>query len=209
MGRIKTIVFDLGGVIITLDQSQAVRRFEELGLKDANERLNAYTQEGIFGELENGLITAEQFRAELSAMVGREVTMEECNYAWQGYAKDVPMRNLEAVTRLRQQGYRVLLLSNTNPCMMAWVNSDRFDGQGNPVSAYFDACYLSYEMKLMKPSEEIFRQLMMKEQIAPSEILFVDDGPRNVATASQLGMRTFCPENGADWTDEIYNYLTD
>ena len=142
-------------------------------------------------------------------MVGREVTMEECNYAWQGYAKDVPMRNLEAVTRLRQQGYRVLLLSNTNPCMMAWVNSDRFDGQGNPVSAYFDACYLSYEMKLMKPSEEIFRQLMMKEQIAPSEILFVDDGPRNVATASQLGMRTFCPENGADWTDEIYNYLTD
>ena len=54
MGRIKTIVFDLGGVIITLDQSQAVRRFEELGLKDANERLNAYTQEGIFGELENG-----------------------------------------------------------------------------------------------------------------------------------------------------------
>ena len=209
MGRIKTIVFDLGGVIITLDQSQAVRRFEELGLKDANERLNAYTQEGVFGELENGLITAEQFRAELSAMVGREVTMEECNYAWQGYAKDVPMRNLEAVTRLRQQGYRVLLLSNTNPCMMAWVNSDRFDGQGNPVSAYFDACYLSYEMKLMKPSEEIFRQLMMKEQIAPSEILFVDDGPRNVATASQLGMRTFCPENGADWTDEIYNYLTD
>lgn len=209
MGRIKTIVFDLGGVIITLDQSQAVRRFEELGLKDANERLNAYTQEGIFGELENGLITAEQFRTELSAMVGREVTMEECNYAWQGYAKDVPMRNLEAVTRLRQQGYRVLLLSNTNPCMMAWVNSDRFDGQGNPVSAYFDACYLSYEMKLMKPSEEIFRQLMMKEQIAPSKILFVDDGPRNVATASQLGMRTFCPENGADWTDEIYNYLTD
>ena len=41
---IKTVIFDLGGVIITLDQSQAVRRFEKLGLNDAAMRLDAYTQ---------------------------------------------------------------------------------------------------------------------------------------------------------------------
>jgi len=28
-----------------------------------------------------------------------------------------------------------------------------------------------------------------------------------VATASQMGMRTYCPENGADWTSKIYEYL--
>jgi putative hydrolase of the HAD superfamily len=51
---IRNIIFDLGGVVLTLDQSQSVRRFEALGLKDAEERLNAYTQEGIFGDLEGG-----------------------------------------------------------------------------------------------------------------------------------------------------------
>ena len=204
---IHNIIFDLGGVVITLDQSQSVHRFEALGVKDAEQRLNAYTQEGIFGDLEGGKIDAETFRQELSRLMGREATHEECAYAWQGYAKEVPARNLDALMRLRQEGYRLILLSNTNPYMMEWVNSSAFDGRGHSIDYYFDAMYLSYQMKLMKPSEEIFRRVLMSEQIAPSECLFIDDGPRNVAAASQIGIRTFCPENGADWTQEIYDYL--
>lgn len=204
---IKTIIFDLGGVVITLDPQQAVDRFRALGLEDASERLDSYMQSGIFGELEHGLITAEEFRAELSKLVGHEVTHEQCAYAWQGYAKEVPQRNLEALKRLREEGYRVLLLSNTNPYMMEWVESNQFDGQGNPVSYYFDRCYLSYQMKLMKPSEQIFREVLRQEKTFASECLFIDDGARNVATASQLGMRTMMPENGADWTMKIYDYL--
>ena len=66
---IKNIVFDLGGVIMTIDQSEAVRRFKALGLEDAEARLDPYTQSGIFGELEEGKITAEDFRRELGALV--------------------------------------------------------------------------------------------------------------------------------------------
>ena len=206
---IKTVAFDLGGVIITIDQSQAISRFKEIGATNVEEWLDPYTQTGIFGDLEHGLISAEDFRKELSRLIGQEVTKEQCAYAWQGYAKEVPARNLELVRKLRQQGYRVVLLSNTNPYMMMWAMSPEFDGQGHSLADYFDHCYLSYEMKLMKPSDNIFRQVLMQEQTFPHEILFVDDGPRNVAAASQLGFRTFCPENGKDWTKEIYNYLKD
>ena len=207
MSDIRTIIFDLGGVIITLDPQQAVDRFKALGLADAEQRLDSYTQSGIFGDLEHGLISDEDFRRELSKLVGHEVTHQECAYAWQGYAKEVPQRNLEALDRLRKEGYRVLLLSNTNPYMMEWVESPAFDGKGHPVSYYFDHCYLSYQMKLMKPSTDIFRAVLRNEKTFASECLFVDDGARNVATASQLGMRTFCPENGADWTKEIFEEL--
>lgn len=205
---IRTIIFDLGGVVITLDQKQSARRFEALGLKDAAERLNAYTQQGIFGDLENGLIDAETFRVELSKLVGRQVTHKECAYAWQGYAKEVPQRNLDTLERLRSEGYRLLLLSNTNPYMMEWVESPDFDGHGHPVSHYFDAMYLSYQMKLMKPDEMFFRRVLMAEQTPPSQCLFIDDGPRNVAAASQIGIMTYCPENGADWTKEIYELIS-
>ncbi|WP_027456148.1 HAD family hydrolase [Xylanibacter brevis] len=204
---IKNIIFDLGGVVITLDQSQAIRRFEALGLKDAAQRLDAYTQEGIFGDLEGGRIDAETFRLELSKLVGNEVTHEQCAYAWQGYAKELPARNLEALIRLRQEGYRLLLLSNTNPYMMEWVGSEKFDGRGHSVDYYFDNLYLSYRMKLMKPNPEIFGNLLMAEQLRPSECLFLDDSPRNVAAASQMGIKTFCPENGADWTKDIYQFI--
>lgn len=204
---IRNIIFDLGGVILTLDQPQAVRRFEALGLKDAEQRLDPYTQQGIFGDLEEGKIDAEAFRLELSKLIGREVSCDECCYAWQGYAKELPQRNLDALKKLRSEGYRLILLSNTNPYMMEWVDSPRFDGQGHGIRDYMDACYLSYEMKVMKPADSFFRRVLMAEKIPPSACLFVDDGPRNVAAASQIGIRTYCPENGADWTEEIYSYL--
>ncbi|MCR4604277.1 MAG: HAD family phosphatase [Prevotella sp.] len=204
---ITTLIFDLGGVIITIDQQQAVSRFAQLGLADAESRLNAYTQQGIFGDLEGGLIDAEQFRSELSLLTDREITHEQCAFAWQGYAREVPQRNLDALVRLRQQGYRILLLSNTNPYMMEWVRSNDFDGHGHSIDYYFDKLYLSYEMKMMKPAEEIFRSVLMNEQVLPSSCLFVDDGARNVAAASQMGINTYCPVNGQDWTDEIYTYI--
>ena len=204
---IRNIIFDLGGVSITLDQPQAIRRFTALGLADADQRLDAYTQGGIFGDLERGTITAEDFRRELSLLVGREVSYDECCHAWLGYCRELPQRNLNALVRLRREGYRLLLLSNTNPYMMSWVMSSDFDGQGHSLEHYMDACYCSYQMGVMKPDKDIFTRVLEAEQILPSETLFVDDGLRNIATASQMGIRTFCPENGADWTQEIYEYL--
>ena len=204
---IRTIIFDLGGVIITLDQPQAIRRFQEIGLKDAELRLDAYTQGGIFGDLERGAIDAETFRVELSKLAGHEVTYEQCRYAWLGYCHELPQRNLDALVRLRQEGYRLLLLSNTNPYMMSWVLSDEFDGHGHSLEYYMDACYCSYKMGVMKPSTEFFHRVLMAEHLVPAETLFVDDGPRNVAAASQMGIRTYCPENGVDWTTTIYDFL--
>ena len=204
---IRNIIFDLGGVIITLDPQEAIRRFRELGLHDAVKQLDSYTQTGIFGDLERGNISDETFRSEISKMVHREVSWDECRYAWLGYAREVPKRNLDVLRKLREEGYRLFLLSNTNPYMMEWVESDRFDGYGHPISAYFDALYLSYQLKMMKPSEAIFREVLRQEKTFASEVLFVDDGPQNVAIASQLGMRTLRPENGEDWREMLFDIL--
>lgn len=203
---IKTIIFDMGGVIITIDQPQAVRRFEELGLKDAKQRLDPYTQVGIFGDLEAGKISAEEFQRELSLLVGRELTFEDCKYGWLGYLKEVPQRNLEALSRLRAMGYRVVLLSNTNSFMQSWAESD-FDGKGGSIADYLDALYRSYEVKLMKPDKRFFQLVLEKEGLKPGEALFVDDGQKNVDVAVSLGIKGFCTVNGGDWTREIYDYL--
>ncbi len=204
---IKNLIFDLGGVIITLAPDEALRRFKSLGLENAEEQMDAYTQMGIFGQLEEGKISAEAFREELSRQVGREVTYDECRHAWLGYVKEVPQRNLDALLRLRSEGYRIILLSNTNPYMMSWVRSTEFDGHGHSIDYYMDACYLSYQLGVMKPDTEFFHRVLMTEKIMASETLFIDDGPRNVATASQIGIRTYCPQNGADWTTTIYEYI--
>ena len=207
MTKIRNIAFDLGGVIVTINQETAVKRFQEIGIKDAADRLNPYTQSGIFGDVEVGKISPDEFIAELSRMAGHQLTFEDCQYAWKGYFAELPERNLEILRKLRAEGYRLLLLSNTNPFIMRWALSDAFDGHGNSLGSYFDGLYLSYECKAMKPDEKIFRQMLSEQNILPANTLFVDDGPRNVAAASELGISTFCPKNGSDWTKELYDYL--
>lgn len=204
---IKNIVFDLGGVIMTLDPAEALRRFKALGLSDAERYLDSYTQSGIFGNLEEGKITAEDFRSKLSSLTGHELTFDECKHAWLGYRKDVPQRNLDLLKELRAKGYRLILLSNTNPFMMDWALSSEFDGKGSSLNDYFDALYLSYRLGIMKPAPDFFRQVLDNENILPEETLFVDDGPRNVEAADKLGFMTMCPDNGSDWTGELRSIL--
>lgn len=207
MDKIKRIAFDFGGVIIRQNQQQAVERFKQIGLLDAEERLGAYTQQGFFGELEEGKITAEDFRWQLSLLIGRAVTIEDCSYAWRGYCDGLPQRNLEALQRLRREGYGLSILSNTNPFMMGWALSQDFDGNGHSLADYVDALYLSYQMKVMKPSAEIFRRVLEAEGVRPEELLFVDDSSHNISAAQELGIATFQPVNGEDWTEELFQLL--
>ena len=207
MGKIKKIAFDFGGVIIRQNQQQAVERFKQIGLLDAEKRLGAYTQQGIFGQLEEGKITVEDFRWQLSLLIGRAVTIEDCSYAWRGYCDGLPQRNLEALQRLRHEGYGLSILSNTNPFMMGWALSQDFDGNGHSLADYVDALYLSYQMKVMKPSAEIFRRVLEAESVRPEELLFVDDSSHNISAAQQLGIATFQPVNGEDWTEELFQLL--
>ena len=201
------IAFDLGGVVIALSYENAIRRFEEIGLTDARQHLDAFHQHGIFGDLESGRISAEVFREELSRIIGRQLTMDECFYAWHGYVESVPQRNLDMLHRLRQQGYKVCLLSNTNPFMMQWACSPAFDGGHHPIDYYFDRLYLSYECKVMKPSPEIFRMMLEGQQATADETLFIDDSPNNCAAAEALGIHTLCPHNNEDWIPALKAYL--
>src|SRR5574344_1784819 len=199
---IKTILFDMGGVVITLAQPQAIERFKALGLKDAEQRLDAYTQQGIFGDLESGKITDEDFRRELSILVGRELTWQECCHAWKGYCGDVPKRNL------RERGYRVVLGSHPNSFMMSWVMSDEFDGEGDSLAYYLDAAYESYKCGAMKPDAKFFNAVIEGERLIPSETLFIDDGPRNIEAAKALGIHTLLVKNGEDWTGKLEDILS-
>lgn len=204
---IRNIVFDLGGVIMTICQEEAIKRFKSIGLKNVENYLNPYTQTDIFGDIEEGKISAEQFRAKLSELIGKEVTYEECKFAWLGYRQDVPLRNLDILRKLKAQGYKLILLSNTNPFMMSWGLSGEFDGNGNSLESYFDSLYLSYKLGVMKPNKKIFQYIIDNEKIQPGESLFIDDGERNINAARLLGFKTLCPINGEDWTKELIELL--
>ena len=61
MKNIKTIIFDLGGVLMDLDKQKCIEAFEDLGFSDITEYLGEYEQKGMFMDLEDGTISEPNF----------------------------------------------------------------------------------------------------------------------------------------------------
>ena len=175
-----------------------------------------YGQTGIFLQCENGELDALQFRYELGQLAqqltGRfgdaepVFSFEECEWAWRGYVTDVHLDRLQNLLELKQQ-YNVLLLSNTNPFMMHWADSQAFSGDGHPISYYFHRTYYSFLMHDYKPSATIFQKVLTDAGIRPEESLFLDDGPANVEAARQLGINGLVVPKNEDWMPKLRQYL--
>ena len=199
MKGIKNIVFDLGGVIVTLERDVAVNRFKEAGLKNAEELLNAYHQRGIFLELEEGKLSKEEFYDAVRKEAGTFISNETIDYGWMGFLKELPEEKLTMLEDLKKKGYRLYLLSNTNPVIMSWAFSPAFSPQGKSINEFFDKLHLSYQIGITKPHPEIFRYMFSDSGMIPFETLFIDDGIANVEAGKKFGMKTYLAVNGEDF----------
>lgn len=207
MSKIKNLVFDFGGVIVDLDRDNAVREFTAIGVSNAEELLDRYHQRGIFLEVEDGSITAEEFRVKLSAVCGRELTYAEVERGWKGFIVRTEQYKLDYLDELRNRGYKVYILSNTNPYVAGWARSEAFTPAGKPLDSYVDKVYTSYEIGCMKPEKAIFDYMLADAGFLPEESIFVDDAPANVKIGQELGFLTIQPNDGDDWRSEIEKLL--
>ena len=195
---LKVIIFDFGGVLINLHRQAAVDKLVALGVYDADALLNNYVQSGLFLDLESGAVTPDEFRAALRTKYQLEgITDEQIDEAFLAFLLDVPEHKLQLLRELKSSArntagepVRIVMLSNTNGIHFPYCIKKHFEYDGYKMSDYFDALYLSYEMKASKPDEEIFFKLLESEKVKPEECFFLDDGPRNIEAAARLGFQT-------------------
>lgn len=206
MRVIKNVVFDFGGVIVGLNRDRAVERFLKLGVNDADKLMDKYHQKGIFLEVEDGRIDANEFSKRLSAISGKELSFEKIQHAWLGFVTEVPQYKLDFLLELREK-YRVYLLSNTNPFVMFWARSAGFTVAGKPLDNYVDKIYASYEVGVVKPERAIFEYMIKDASLFPDETLFVDDGTANIEMAEEIGFHTYLAKNEQDWRSDIESIL--
>ena len=208
MNMIKNIAFDFGGVIFDLDYEGAIAAFRQMGLPDADQRLDRYHQRGIFEDLESGRIGPEAFIQALQPLCTRPLTMDAVRTAWLGYVgAPVNEQKLAYLDELRRRGYRTFLLSNTNPFVQSWAESASFSASGRPLGSFLEKCYTSYEVGIMKPDEGFFRHMLSDAATRPEETLFLDDSPANIATAEALGIQTLLVQKNGDWRNDVESRL--
>lgn len=183
------LLFDLGGVIMNIRREDAVRAFGELGMADADSFFDPYLQRGTFGLLEAGQITSERFREEVRPHFRPGVTDDEIDRALCKFLLGIPDERLERLAELRRKGYKVYMLSNTNPIMWERYIIPEFRKLGGEMSDYFDGVVTSFEAGVCKPDARIFDYAVKKLGIEPAATTFFDDGPANIEAARALGFK--------------------
>ncbi|MCR4788530.1 MAG: HAD family phosphatase [Lachnospiraceae bacterium] len=88
----------------------------------------------------------------------------------------------EKVHELKKKGYRLFLLSNYSEYMFSRHT------KGKPFIDDMDGMMISYMVHICKPDEGIYRALLEKYDLDPTESLFLDDRPENVEGAAKCGI---------------------
>lgn len=208
MNTIKNLLFDLGGVIMDIKRECCVDALTKLGVENADEMLGLYVQSGDFLRLENGSISAEEFRNSLRSQIkdGREVSNREIDEALNAFLLGIPLRRLVALRELHKR-YKIYLLSNTNPIMYYSEIARQFMQEGKTIDDYFDGQVVSFLARSNKPDRKIFEYAIDHLGITPEETLFIDDSQHNLDAASALGFATALVPPGREFEDILSRML--
>jgi putative hydrolase of the HAD superfamily len=178
---IKTVIFDLGKVLIPFDFSRGYRAMEKFCAYPAAEIPQRIAATDLVHRFETGLVEPRDFVAQLSRMLELRVTYEQFCEIWSSIflpATLIPESLLAGIGAR----YRLLVLSNTNAIHFDMVR------QSYPLLRHFHDLVLSYEVKAMKPSPAIYREAIARAQCRPEECFFTDDIPAYVEGARREGI---------------------
>ena len=193
---VKAIVFDIGGVLIELDVARCIEAFRGiLGFERITEILDPCHQKGIYGDMEAGILPADEFRRRILAESRPDCVPSDVDRAMGALLVGMREDTVQTVKRLFGR-YPMYLLSNNNPISMARTYEIMREN-GLEASATFRDQFISWEMKLLKPSREFYEEAVRRIGLPTGEILFIDDNQANVDGALAAGLQARYYEPGS------------
>ncbi len=191
---IRNLIFDLGNVLISFSPSDYLKK------KNYPEQVRNIIMNDIFHseewrKLDEGIITI----GEAIDSISRKSTLNREEIALIFNLRIDIMFPLDGNVRLlpalKKRGFSVYYLSNFHLDTFEVVRNDYF------FFRHFDGGVVSAEVKMAKPDIGIYKLLLGKYALNPSECLFIDDVEINIQSAAEAGMKvlnTYGSENISD-----------
>lgn len=189
MQTAKTIIFDLGGVLLDIDFRLTEKAFADLGVSDFSDFFNQFHSNSLFKKLETGIDEA-LFYDEFRAGTGLSLSDEQIKDAWNALLLDFRLESLAVLPQLKSK-YQLYLLSNTNEIhLKEFQHRYTLLQQEQEFDALFDAAYYSHRIGHRKPNASAFEFVINAHDLNPAETIFIDDSINNIEAAKQLGLQT-------------------
>ena len=100
--NIRTFIFDLGGVIIDLDESKTFSQLARLSGRSFQEVQDLPNQSELFKNFEKGLIPDHEFRNGLRELLNAAMSDQQIDDAWNVMLGDMPVDRLHLLNHLRK-----------------------------------------------------------------------------------------------------------
>ena len=189
--KIKNIIFDLGGVILDIDENIVYKELEKLGI-NITELAHSKEFMDIMSKFDTGIITAPTFRKKAKALLGQEkMTDQRFDAIWNSMLLDIPRERIEAIEKVKKH-YKIFLMSNSNVIHYdLYVRDLQLRFGYHEFDELFDKSYFSFAEHLEKPDPRFFELILDHEGLLPEETLFIDDTESNIKAAKSLGIHTY------------------
>ncbi len=208
MKRIDALIFDMGGVLVDLDIEDCKRAFkEDLGYYKIDEIIDPCHQKGIYGDLEEGILDADEFRRIVLADSRPGALPADVDRAMWHILVGIEPYKAELLKKLSEK-YELYLLSNNNSICLP-CSAGMFADAGVPLDRIFRKCFYSFEMKALKPSERFYKAVMEEVGLSSEQMLFIDDSQKNVDGAAAAGLPAVYYRPGSDLCALLADVLDD
>ena len=200
---IKNIVFDFGDIFINLDKKLFAEELQKIHISQESEEMLPILQ-----QYETGLVSTDEFLTFFEERLS--VSQDKLKRAWNSILLDFPKERLRFIQNLsKSKKYRLFLLSNTNDLHISWIQQNWGMEQYNAFKICFEQFYLSHEINLRKPNNNIYEFVLTTNKLAPKETLFIDDTKENTDAAKALGIHIWNLKPGKEDVLELLtkNYI--
>lgn len=176
-------IFDLGNVIVDIDFNRVLGAWSDFSRVPLANLKQSFTMGEAFHQHERGEISDEDFAKALCEEMEMPLSYEQFSTGWQAVFVALRSEVIDIMHKLRAQGHRVVVLSNTNR-----LHTTYWPEQYPEIQAAADHIYLSQEMGMRKPEARIYQQVLSLEGFSADDTIFFDDNADNIAGAEQLGI---------------------
>ena len=189
--KIKNIIFDLGGVVLDIDESIVYKELEKMGIS-TSELAQSKEFIDIMSKFDTGIYTAPTFRKKTKALLGQEkMTDQRFDAIWNAMLLDIPRERIEAIEKVKKH-YKIFLMSNSNVIHYdLYVRDLQLRFGYHEFDELFNKSYFSFAEHLEKPDPRFFELILDHEGLSPEETLFIDDTAANIEVAKSLGIKTY------------------
>ena len=197
MEGVKNIVFDLGGVVFARDPRKFEREFIEFFSYIMLPEMPHFWE-----EYDRGVSTYQSVINELAEYNNCDRELAEHNLRRSIVTQEEIPATKSLIRDLKSAKYNLYVLSNMSLDFIEFLKTKE-------VYKYFDGEVVSCYEKVVKPDAEIYKILIDRYSLNPSETLFIDDRKSNVAAAQKEGIEGyhFNARNPESSCDELRKIL--